>query len=386
MERPKRFQLSSILTISIAHMIHDIYTSFLAPILPLLIEKLTISYAMAGFLSMVQRLPSLLNPFVGIIADKISVRYFIIIAPTIAAVSMSLLGAAPHYIALVILLFVMGIGSTIFHVPGPVMIKQVAGDRIGKGMSYYMLGGEIARTVGPLTILGAVSLWGLEGTYRLIPFGVAASLILFWRLKKIKISKVFIKDKKENSVFQTLLQYLPLFITLTGIILFRSTLKSALTTFLPTYMTAKGESLWFGGISLSILQFAGAGGSFFCGTISDKIGRKATLLIVSILSPVFMILFAFLDGIFVTPLLTILGFSIFAQGPVLLAVIQDLNSERPAFINGVYMTINFMVGSIGVLAVGILGDVIGLENTYILSAVLAVGAIPFVLKLPGKKK
>lgn len=66
----KRFQLSSILTISIAHMIHDIYISFLAPILPLLIEKLGISYSMAGFLSVVQRLPSLLDPFVGIIADR----------------------------------------------------------------------------------------------------------------------------------------------------------------------------------------------------------------------------------------------------------------------------------------------------------------------------
>ncbi|MCK4967367.1 MFS transporter, partial [bacterium] len=352
------------------------------PILPLLIEKLGISYSMAGFLSVVQRLPSLFNPFVGIIADRVSVRYFIIIAPIISAVSMSLLGAAPHYIVLAILLFVMGIGSAIFHVPGPVMIKQVAGDRVGKGMSFYMLGGEIARTVGPLTILGAVSLWGLEGTYRLIPFGVAASIILFWRLKKIQVSKVFIKDKKENGVFQTLLQYLPLFIALTGIIFFRATLKGALTTFLPTYMTVKGESLWFAGISLSILQFAGAGGSFFCGTISDKIGRKTTLLIVSILSPVFMMLFVFYGGTFVIPLLIILGFSIFAQGPVLLAVIQDLNSERPAFINGVYMTINFMVSSIAVLIVGILGDVIGLENTYMLSAVLAFGAIPFILKLP----
>ena len=177
MKEGKRFQFGNVLTISFGHLIHDIYTSFLAPILPLLIEKLSISYALAGFLTFVQRVPSLLNPFVGIIVDRVSVRYFVIVAPTIAAVSMSLLGAAPHYVVLVILLFVTGIGSALFHVPGPVMIKHVSGDRIGKGMSFFMFGGEIARTVGPLTILGAVSLWGLERTYKLIPLGVAASLV-----------------------------------------------------------------------------------------------------------------------------------------------------------------------------------------------------------------
>jgi len=384
MKEKKRFQFGNILTISFGHLIHDIYTSFLSPILPLLIEKLSISYALAGFLTFVQRIPSLLNPFIGIIADRVSVRYFIIIAPTIAAVSMSLLGLAPRYAVLVILLFVSGIGSALFHVPGPVMIKNVSGDRVGKGMSFFMLGGEIARTVGPLTILGAVSLWGLEGTYKLIPFGIAASLALFWRLKKIRISGDFKKEKKENGIIQTFLEYLPFFIILTGIVFFMSTIKGALTAFLPTYMTVKGESIWFGGIALSILQFAGAGGSFFCGTISDKIGRKTTLLIVSILSPVFMLLFIFFGGLFKVTLLIILGFSIVAQGPVLLAVIQDLDSERPAFVNGIYMTINFIVSSLTVVFVGILSDLIGLENTYILSAILAVGAIPFILKLSGK--
>ena len=39
----------------------------------------------------------------------------------------------------------------------------------GKGMSYYMVGGELARTAGPMIILGVISWWGLEGTWRLIP-------------------------------------------------------------------------------------------------------------------------------------------------------------------------------------------------------------------------
>lgn len=51
---------------------------------------------------------------------------------------MSLMGVAPSYTVLAILLFVMGIASTLFHVPALVMIKETSGDKIGRGMSFYM--------------------------------------------------------------------------------------------------------------------------------------------------------------------------------------------------------------------------------------------------------
>jgi len=147
---------------------------------------------LSSLLDIFQRTPNLFNPLVGLLADKAPARYFIIVTPAITAITMSLLGAAPYYSVLAILLFVMGISGALFHVPSPVMIKKVSGNRIGKGMSFYMLGGEIARTLGPLIITGAVSLWGLEGTWRLIPFGLVASFILYFKLRKIKISIVMV--------------------------------------------------------------------------------------------------------------------------------------------------------------------------------------------------
>jgi len=105
----KKFQTLNVITISFAHLTHDIYSSFLAPILPLLISKFNLSYSLVGLLRLFQRLPSLMNPFVGLIADRVSVRYFLIIAPALTTVSMSLLGCAPNYAVLAVLLFVTGI-------------------------------------------------------------------------------------------------------------------------------------------------------------------------------------------------------------------------------------------------------------------------------------
>jgi FSR family fosmidomycin resistance protein-like MFS transporter len=380
--KKKRFEFDNILTISLAHLVHDTYASFLAPILPLLIEKLGISIFLAGLLDVFRKLPALTNPFFGLVADKICVRYFIIIAPSITAISMSLIGAAPHYIVLAVLIFMAGIGSTLFHVPAPVMIKHVSHNKIGKGMSFYMLGGELARTLGPLTILGAVSLWGLEGTYRLIPFGLAASVILYFRLHRIEIKKDF--ERKKTGVRKTFVRLIPFFISIGGFIFFRAAMKSALTIYLPTYLTSKGATLWMAGASLSVLQFAGAGGTFFAGIISDKIGRKNSLLVIAIMNPILMWLFVKFNGVLIIPILIVTGFFLFASGPVMLALVHDHDTEHMSFINGIYMTISFILGSIMVLFVGLAADKFGLDLTYKIAAFVALGSIPFVLSLKNK--
>jgi len=379
----KKIDLPHVLTVSAAHLLHDIYSAFLAPILPLLINKLGMSVFQAGLLDFIRRIPSLMNPLIGLMADKISVRYFIIIAPAVTSVTMSLLGVAQHYILLVILLFVAGISSALFHVPAPVMIKHVSHDQIGKGMSYYMLGGELARTLGPLVILGAVSIWGLEGSYRLMPLGIIASIMLFFQLRKIKISKDF-SQSKEPKASETFKKLTPFFISITGIIVFRSAMKAALTLYLPTYLTSQGASIWLAGISLSILQFSGAGGTFFAGIISDQIGRKNALLIITLINPLLMFLFLYVKGIWSIPILIITGFFLFGIGPVMLALIHDINSRHMSFINGVYMTISFAVSSIFVLLVGYFSDKIGLDTTFKISALAAFGSIPFVLSLKNK--
>jgi len=119
-----KFKKASVISISITHLVHDIYSSFLAPILPLLIEKLGISYSLVSLLSFIQKTPNLINPFIGLLADKIQMRFMVIFTPVITAVTMSLLGIALTYIMLAILLFIMGISSAFFHVPAPVMVKK----------------------------------------------------------------------------------------------------------------------------------------------------------------------------------------------------------------------------------------------------------------------
>ncbi len=122
---------TKVYVISFGHFIHDVYTAFLSAVLPILIENLRLSYFQAGLLTVVRNVPAAFNAFIGLLADKKDFRYFVIAAPSISGILMSMIGLAPNYIVLVLMLFAVGIGSTLFHITTPVMIKKVSPDRLG---------------------------------------------------------------------------------------------------------------------------------------------------------------------------------------------------------------------------------------------------------------
>ncbi len=381
----KKFQTGKVLSISFTHFVHDVYSSFLAPISPLLKEKFGLSYTLISLLQIFQRIPNILNPFVGIIADRKPVRFFVILTPIITAVSMSLLGVAPNYAVLAILLFAAGLSAVFFHVPTPVIVKEISGKQIGKGMSFYMIGGELARTIGPLFVGAAIAIWGLEGTIKLIPFAVFASIFIYFKLNHIDTQR---KSKKEDDIkiSDTLKKVAPIFLLMAGLILFRQVMKSGLTSFLPMYFDdIKQQDAWAGYLSLAVYEGAGILGTFYGGKISDKLGRKFVLLLSGIISPMLLIVFLNSSGIFVFFILILVGLFQFASSPVLLAYVQEIDSAHPSFVNSLYMLLSFSFSALTVLFFGVISDWKDLHFALMFSAFLAFGAIPFILLLPQKK-
>jgi FSR family fosmidomycin resistance protein-like MFS transporter len=374
------FEKGKVLSISAVHFVHDCYTAFLAPALPLLIEKLGMSYGMTGMLAVIQRIPSLFNPLIGIIAERPVMRYMVIFSPALTAVFMSLIGMAPGYTFLAILVFFSGISSMLWHIPTPVMVRQLSGSRVGKGMSYYMGGGELARTAGPLVILGVISWWGLEGMWRMMPLGLVASVVLWFQFRKANFTPPTSSRKhQEGSYWKIFLRFSTAFVLTGGFTLFQAGMKASVTYFLPTFLTSTGNSLHYSEIALAVLQLSGAMGAIFAGTISDKIGRFRTLLIISIVTPLLTLLFLNLEGFWIFPVLLPLGFFIFAPTSVMLATVQELDTEKKAFVNSIYMTLNFFVSVMVYPLVGASIDRVGFLPTFRFIAYLGFGAILIVL-------
>ena len=371
------FQKEQVFIVAGGHFVHDIYSAFLAPLLPLLIEKFSLSLAMAGSLSAFMQVPALLNPLIGRLADKSNTRYFVVFAPGVTATLMSMMGLATSYYALAAILVVAGVSVASFHSPAPAMVASFSGKRVGKGMGWFMAGGELGRTLGPLIAVWAASTWTLEGMARVAVLGWATSFILFFRLKDISLEKT-----RENDLREILPKFRSVFLPLASMLFFRTFMTVSMTTYLPVFMKGKGATLWLAGASLSIMESAGVLGALWIGSISDKVGRKKVFLVASVTSFLLMLAFLRLDGWMLVPVLLAFGFTSLSLGPVFLALIQDHFPNHRSAANGAYMFLAFLLRSVGMLLVGILGDKIGLETAFLLSALVSLLVIPGILLLP----
>ncbi len=377
----QKFHTEQVLSIVGGHFTHDTYSAFVSPLLPLLMEKLSLSLTGAGSLAAFMQIPALLNPFIGYFADKLSLRYFVIFAPAVTATLISMMGFAPNYLSLAMLLFATGISVAAFHAPAPAMVARASGKQVGKGMSYFMAGGELGRTLGPILAVWAVSTWTLDGFYRVVIFGWAATAILFWQLRKISAKPT---EKPRN--FRAALPAIKrLFIPMIGIRLPREFMMTALVIYLPTFMTQQGANLWIAGGALSILEAAGVVGALVGGSLSDHIGRKKILLVGLIVTSFSMLIFLKSAGWMLVPILLILGFAGLSTQPVMLAVVQDYLPENRAMGNGIYIAISFLVRPLAIFVNGIIGDNFGLSSAYLFSALIALLAIPFIFLLPERK-
>jgi FSR family fosmidomycin resistance protein-like MFS transporter len=248
-----------------------------------------------------------------------------------------------------------------------------------------MFGGEFASAVGPLIVVAVVEVWGLGGTLRLIPFGIAASAVLWWRLRKISIQQEVYSSAAKIDYMAIFRQFRPVFLNLGGIIMFNGALRATLILFLPVYLISEGENLWFAGISLAVLQVSGAIGTFISGSVSDRLGRRTTLLIVTIASPLFMLLFLNSEGALRIMSIVLLGVALMSPQSVMLASILDLDTKHKAFVNSIYMTMSFFVSAVMAMGAGAIADHIGLAKTFALFSVLSLVAIFFARRVPSKR-
>ncbi len=377
--KSQKFQTGRVSLIAFSHFIHDIYTSCLAPLLPLIIEKLSLTLSQAGLLSTVMQIPALFNPFIGLFADnKGLARWLVILAPTLTAIPMSLLLSTSSYYLLLVLVFMAGISVALYHVPSPVLIAKYSGDRKGRGMSFFMTGGESSRAVGPMFAIAAVTFLGADHFYLIIVFALLTSVLLYFTLEKEEEKTSIKKNGSLSTAFHEIKHVL---IPLSGIISARAFMHASMGVFITVYVEKQTNSLWLGGAALTLYEVFGVMGVLSAGTLSDWIGRQRVLFWVLLVAPFAILAFIFTTGILQIIMLAITGFTVLSTTPVMLAIIQENAKNNPSAANGLFMMISFATRAIAVFLAGIIGDIAGLENMFIVSAFIGLFAIPFLLKL-----
>jgi FSR family fosmidomycin resistance protein-like MFS transporter len=382
----EQFQTNRVVTISAGHAVHDTYTGFLPPLLPALIENLSMTKTEAGLLTVLNQAPSLLQPVIGHLADRVSLRYLVVLTPAVTATAMSLLGVAPRYAMLGLLLMVTGLSSAVLHAVAPVIAGRLSGKNLGRGMGIWMVGGELGRTLGPLAMAAYFKLQPdtLAYTPWLMIGGWLTSLLLFFRLRDVEGRP---PNAGQGLPWRQALRVMgPLLVPLVGIIVVRAFMSSALTTYLPTFLVEEGNELWLAGISLSVLEAAGVVGALLGGSMSDRLGRRVILLLSLLVTPIAMLAFLVVEGWLRFPLLLVMGLTALSVTPVIMALVQESFPENRALANGVYMALNFLIRSGAVVIVGAMGDLWGMRPSFMVCALVMLLGLPFLLLLPVRQR
>ncbi len=386
----EKFQAARVITIAAGHWIHDSYTAFLAPLLIIFKQNLGLTNAEAGLLSVFMQEASLAQPFIGGLADRFNVRFFVILAPAITGVCMSLLGLSTNYWTLAIFLTIVGISSACLHAVGPVLIGNVSGKQLGTGMSIWMVGGEAGRFFGPVVLATALPLLTLQRTPWLMIGGLITSVLLFFTLQDDPAARHRAKQKG-LSLRQELAGKRKLVLVLLGFIVIHVFMSAALSTYLPLLLNSKGATFTQASIAFAVYQAAGVLGAFLGGTLSDKLGRRVMLLAAILPTTIFMfVLLGSLSQPSVAwtrvPALLVLGFSSLSITPVVMAVVQESFPKNRAMANGSYMALSFVIRSVVVVSLGGLGDRFGLSTSFAVSAIVPLIGLPLLIFLPNRSQ
>lgn len=368
---------------TIAHFLNDFYVAFLAPLLPLVVTRFGISLTLAGLLATILTTSAAMSqPLFGALADRMRRRVLVVAGPALTIAAMGLMGLAPSYGALIIILLIAGTGTASFHPQGASTAGEASGNRKGAGLSLFVAGGELGYALGPLIIAVIVAAWGLRTTWIVALPGLFACLLLS---RSIPPRREVPPRPREASLRADLASALGPLAVLWFMVVLRSVIISAYQTFIPLLLNQRGGSIVAGGAAVFLFGGIGALGGVSGGTFSDRIGRRRMMAISLILGAPLLLAFMRAGGPWAYVFLAAGGTAIYLSAAVTIVMAQELLPHRASVASSIVMGLAWGTAGLSLTGVGALADAVGLDNALMLVLLLAVPALAAVAALPDQR-
>jgi len=368
--------------ISLAHMVNDLALVVIPPLLPLISLEFHLSHTQAGLiLSSLSLTQVIVQPFFGALADKLGRRKLLMaLGLTWFTTLLSLVGVAQHYILILILVFLAGLGTSFYHPLSTSFLSASFIKSRGRAFGIHGVGGGLGSFIAPILMGSLAAMWGWRNSIfiMLIP-GVLISLLLYLIVKE---------NGAESKAGGRLMSVITLpVITLVTIRIFSNACYSGLVAFLPTYFVEGGFSIAIAGAYTAILFASGAVGQLAGGWLSDRFGRKLIIGLTNALAGLFLFLFTVSRGFSSLIFLVCVGSFLFATWPVAFAFTADLTpKDLVATATGVMFGLGACGNVIGPYLAGQLADAFNIGFSYLILSILVLGGAALSLALPGKRE
>ena len=372
---------NAIIWLCLAHLLADVYSGFLNPIMPFIAAKLGFSMAIATIIISISHIcSSMLQPIFGFFADNILKRFFIFWGLILASLFIPLTPAAPNVFILLIFMILGSLGGSFFHPQAMGFINYFSGKDCSNTMGIFISMGSLGFAFGPLMATWITQYLGLHVVSYTSLFGLALAFMMFIFVPKLSIIEKQPEHKDFIISFKEILgcrqmNYLML------VAMMKSLITSSSCILLPFLWKSMGYSPIYIGFALFLFVFAGALGSFLSPKAERIFGSKPVVYFSMWATFPMMLIFGLIYK--TQPVLSILvffiiGFTTMLAQPVTMVWAQrtlpKYKSIVAGFING------FCVGTVA-LCMSVLGAVaqkFGIMNVLIILSTVPAMASYYV--------
>lgn len=379
---PETPDVKRISVMTLAHFVNDSYGNYLAVLLPLLIPRLDISYGQYSVLVAAYTVTSsIVQPALGYLADRLATRMLSVVGTMAAAVGATAIGLAPHYVLLVPMVLLSGLGTAAYHPQAAAMVVNVAGRRRATAMSLYLLGGNLGFALGGISALWVVERLGWQPLILLSVPGLLMGLVVFAAAPRNWSPNAGMGGPSLWRVIHENRRVLGRLIAVVGV---RSWGHYGLMSFLAAYLVeVEGWEARRAGWLVAVVLLTGAFGGVIGGWVADNWASRRTVIMVTLsLSGVFGLLLLQVDGPLRWLLAVLTGLTLLGSFSVLTVKGQEVLPNNVGLASGFMLGLTIGLGGLGALPLGFIADQIGLSPVIHFTVLLPPVAALLALRLP----
>lgn len=384
-EKTTRPIFSILFAVSMVHLLNDMIQAVIPATYPLLKEEHHLSFSQVGMITMVYQIAaSIFQPVVGSFTDKHPVPYSQIIGMSFSLLGMLLFSKAHSYEWILFSVFLVGIGSSIFHPESSRVAYMASGGRRSMAQSIFQIGGNAGTAMAPIIVAFLVLPRGQQAIAWMCLFTILGQFISYyigsWYKKRLqntaKSTKrtIRVPDLSNSRIVMTVIILLLLIVSKYFYI-------ASITNYFQFYTIKKfGINEVEAQLYLFYFLIAVAVGTLLGGAFGDRFGRKYVIWFSVLGVAPFALALPYVGLTMTGVLIVMIGLILSSAFPAIIVYAQELLPKKLGMVSGLFYGFAFGMGGIGSAVLGWQADHTSIEFIYHLCSYLPlIGIVAYFL-------
>ena len=372
---------------STMHVWSDLFFALLVPLLPFIKEDMGLSFTQVGMLrSVFSGASAILQVPAGLLAESAGEFWMLILGNLWVSAGLVAMALSQVFLVLLFTSGFAGLGGGAQHPLASSMVSRAYDDKgRATAVGTVNFAGDLGKMLAPLAAGLSAVRFGWRDTFMIVGIsGLVFMIVSMFTRRTVDIGRPNASTSEAGETQSDEISGARLggFITLSGVGVLDSAVRTSALVFLPFVMDAKGMGPGQISAMLFLLFGGGAIGKFVCGWLGDRMdtisliwatkGLTALLLVASLATP----------GLLMAPLMVLIGIGLNGTSSVLYATVANLvPSGRRARFYGFFYTTNEIGTVAAPLAYGLVADIFSLNTTMVVMGFATAAILPASLTL-----